>query len=349
MNIGIVGLGMIGGSIAKSLKRCKNKYTIIAYDTDGETLKRAVTEKVIDGTAADFSSFSECEVVFVAVPCEKTIETVQRLSAETDALITDVASVKDKICRELSSHRFIGGHPMAGVENGGYAACRAHMFENAYYVLIGDKKSEDYRLVEKLVIDMKAIPYPMDSNQHDRTVAKISHLPHMVAYSLVNSALSTGDCKTLAAGGFKDITRVASSSSKLWTQIAFLNRDNIIDAIDSFVDRLTVLKAMLIGENRNQLSIFMDNAKMLRDGLDSQGVGAISRAFELTIDIEDKVGQIKRVTEALSKNKISIANISVQNSREGQIGVLKVVFFDRISRENAERVLKSEGIICLGI
>lgn len=348
MKIGIIGLGMIGGSIAKALKRADKKHVIVAYDTDKTASAEALRQKVITYAAEDLSEMNGLDVIYAAVSCNRIVETVKAVSAFSgDAVLTDVASVKYEIATQLSNLNYIGGHPMAGVEKGGFKASKAHMFENAYYVLCGDKNTEAYRRVEALAIQMKAIPIHMDAITHDKTVSRISHLPHMIAYALVNTSLTCEDAKQLAAGGFKDITRIASSSPSLWTEIFKMNRDNVACDVDSFIEQLKMLKAMLVGDRELLLTAYLQQAKDKRDALISTSSGAIARAFELKIDIEDKVGSIGTITSMLAKNKISIANLNIENSREGEAGVFRIAFFDRNAREEAEAVLTAGGIKCL--
>ena len=245
--IGFIGLGLIGGSIAKAIRQYYPDYQILAFDKSRETLALAMRDGTIDisCTAID-EQFSHCSYLFLCAPISYNNAYLSQLKdlIHPDCILTDVGSVKTAIHEEITrlglDANFIGGHPMAGSEKSGFANSKAHLIENAYYILtpsdkVSSEKLEDYRC---FVQSLKALPIVLDYRLHDTVTGTISHLPHIIASCLVNFVKSTDTkeelMKLLAAGGFKDITRIASSSPIMWQQICLKNKDNIFFAIRIF-------------------------------------------------------------------------------------------------------------------
>ena len=231
-NIGIIGLGLIGGSMAKSIRK-KTACTIIANDIDKNTLELALKEGVIDRIGECAEDFSGCDLIFICTHVEIIKKWAARLDGiiPNDCVITDVGSTKAGIYEFFSENtalNYIGSHPMAGSEKSGYSNSKDFLFENAYYAYCPTKNVDDR--IKKSFVDfirqIGAIPIEISPYTHDYAVAGISHLPHLVAAALVNTIAALDDekhyMKTLAAGGFKDITRIASSEPGLWQGICFL-------------------------------------------------------------------------------------------------------------------------------
>ena len=229
LHIGFIGLGLIGGSIARALRENILELYMTAYDVNAATLEAAVGDGVIDRAAARIDeTFSTCDYLFLCAPVQKNdanLEAVKKVISPSCTL-TDVGSVKtdihEHIARAGLEAQFIGGHPMAGSERFGYVNSKAKLLENAYYILTPTDQTDSRRLeaYRALVETMGALPLVLDYRQHDYVTAGISHLPHVIAASLVNlvrdSDSQDGIMKLVAAGGFKDITRIASSSAAMW-------------------------------------------------------------------------------------------------------------------------------------
>lgn len=223
--IGFIGLGLIGGSVAKAIRTYFPDYELIAFDKNKETLALAVQENIIDTSCSAIDdNFKGCSYIFLCAPVSYNTACLTQLKSliDPDCILTDVGSVKTSIHEEIISlgmeENFIGGHPMAGSEKNGFANSKAHLIENAYYILtpsakVSEEKINAYR---NFVSSLKALPIVLDYRQHDCITGTISHLPHIIASTLVNFVRDTDTkeelMKALAAGGFKDITRIASSS-----------------------------------------------------------------------------------------------------------------------------------------
>ena len=230
--IGFIGLGLIGGSIAKALRRVHPEYRLIAYNRSRSSLVEAMSDGTINqATDVIDASFAECDFIFLCMPVSVNIQCLKKLKdlVPDTCVITDVGSVKSTIheaVRELGMEaRFIGGHPMAGSEKTGYTSATDRLLENAYYIITPTALSNPDKVAEmrQLVTDTGAVPIVLNCEEHDYATAAISHLPHVIAYTLVNLVRTSdsreGLMRQLAAGGFKDITRIASSSPVMWEQI----------------------------------------------------------------------------------------------------------------------------------
>ena len=190
-----------------------------------------------------------------------------------------------------------------------------------------------------LIQSTGALPYLLDVKRHDETTAAISHLPHLIASALVNLVKNNDDSnatfKTLAAGGFKDITRIASASPALWQQITKENEDNILDFLSSYIRDLSQLKEQILLGNQEYIYHFFETARDFRDSFTDTRSGPYIKHFVLTVDIPDKSGALADVVNLLAKNNISIKNIGIVHNREYQEGVLRMEFYTLKEYENA--------------
>lgn len=356
LTCGFIGLGLIGGSIARALKQSVPGVRIIAYDLNGEALNLALEQHIADVAADGIDrNFACCDYIFLCAPVQKNdanLAAVKEIMSP-DCLLTDVGSVKTAIHTAVRDagleHCFIGGHPMAGSERTGFVNSKAALLENIYYILtptdrVPSEKLDHYR---SLVTAMGAIPLVLDCESHDYVTAAVSHLPHVVASSLVNlvrdSDSADGIMKMVAAGGFKDITRIASSSTVMWQQICLTNTSNISLLLGNYIDSLTRIKKTLDNRDRDGLYDFFDSARMYRDSFVSASSGPIKRSFCINVDIADKAGALARITSLLSEHGISIKNIGITHNRETEDGVLLLEFYEEASLQEAVALLKTEG------
>ncbi|MCX7773194.1 MAG: prephenate dehydrogenase/arogenate dehydrogenase family protein, partial [Clostridia bacterium] len=244
--------------------------------------------------------------------------------------------------------RFIGGHPLAGSEKSGYVHSKPNLFENAYYVLtpFKDTKVETLDALKTVVQDLGALPIEMSPKEHDHVTAAISHVPHVIASLLVNmvSDLDGPKCymKTVAAGGFKDITRIASSSPELWTGICFSNKQTVLETLRYIDGSLKEFMNNLQGSNEVAVLDFFKNARTIRSTF-SERKSLIQKTFDISVDVEDKPGIIAVIASALAKENINIKNIGILNHRETEEGALEIQFEDQESREQGMETLIALG------
>ncbi len=358
MHIGFIGLGLIGGSIARALRENIPEIKISAYDVNHATLSAALKDGVIDQAAARIDdTFGDCDYLFLCAPVQKNdtnLEAVKKVLSPSCTL-TDVGSVKTDIHEHISraglEAQFIGGHPMAGSERFGYANSKARLLENAYYILTPTPQTAPGRLdaYRILVEAMGAIPLVLDYRQHDYVTAGISHLPHVIAASLVNlvrdSDSEEGIMKMVAAGGFKDITRIASSSAAMWQQICLTNTENITRLLDSYIASLSRIREQLNKRQGEALYQLFDSARIYRESFINASSGPIKRVYSFNVDIDDRPGMLAQVATTLAFNNINIKNIGIIHNREYEEGVLRIEFYDEASQEAAKKLLSTPQFV----
>ena len=352
--LGFIGLGHIGGSIAKTIRRFHPAIEMIAYDTDTDTLAKALNEELITTACTEVSDdFKECDYIFLCAPVLRNDEFIPQLLRvlHDGMIITDIGSVKTRIHRQIEKYpalerQFIGGHPMCGTEHTGYDYSTPNMLDNAYYVLT-PSHTVDQGLVDdfyRLVHSIGAIPIVLDYEEHDHIVGSISHLPHIISATLVNMVKETDNedeiMRTVAAGGFRDITRISSSSPLMWENICIANRDELLRLIDDYIARITRSREIVANGNPSAITAFFSSAKDYRDSFNIARSGVIGQVYQLCCYIDDTPGAISDVTAVLSAAKISIKNISIVHNREFEEGVLYLEFYDRNALAEADRVLR---------
>lgn len=352
---GFIGLGLIGGSIAKAIKEKIPGSNIIAYDINAETLAIAKEEHIADiiTTSID-EQFRACDYIFLCAPVRKNDDNllaVKNILSPT-CLLTDVGSVKSDIHRAIKEaglqSQFIGGHPMAGSERVGFLNSKAGLLENAYYILTPTEEIPQERIhsYRQLVEILGAIPLVLSPEQHDYVTAAISHLPHVIAYSLVNlvkdSDSPEGIMKMIAAGGFKDITRIASSSPAMWQQICMTNTDNISRLLSDYIHSLSEIRNALDCKDADTLYHFFDTAREYRDSFSNASSGPIKRSYTISIDIADEPGALASIVAILAANGISIKNIGISHNREYESGVLRIEFYKEDDIQKAKEILSKK-------
>lgn len=351
--VGFIGLGLIGGSIAKAIRHFYPGYEIIAYDSSREALSLALTEKVIDAalTGVD-SAYKECDYIFLCTPVSYN-EAYLRLLKDMlrpGCIVSDVGSVKSGIHRQverlgLSGH-FIGGHPMAGSEKSGYVNSKRVLIENAYYVLTPCKNTDSAQLerFQAFVASLGAIPLVLDYEEHDYVTAAISHLPHIIASTLVNlikeSDTKDGLMKLIAAGGFKDITRIASSSPAMWQQICLTNGENITRILDGYMKALAKVKEEVTAKDEDALYGLFASSREYRNSIPNTSAGPIKKSYALYCDIIDEAGGIAAIATILAAGNVSIKNIGIIHNREFEEGVLRIEFYDEAASRQAAKLLR---------
>ena len=277
----IVGLGLIGGSLAWALKESGEVRTVCGVDSDPGSVEYAIETGIIDEGSTDAAeAVPGAEVIVAATYVGSIADTVRSLIPHADdgALITDVGSVKAVIVRDVESFipgrlGFVGGHPIAGTENSGDRNAIKGLISGKRFILTptaltpGAAK-EKIRALWKLV---GSDVYEMDPDSHDRIFGLVSHLPHAAAYALVDAILSSGDPDTLldfAGGGLRDYTRIASSSPEMWADIMTANRDNVLGALRQLKESLSKIESALEKGDRDALlKIFNAAAKTKKDSI----------------------------------------------------------------------------------
>ena len=351
--IGFIGLGLIGGSIAKAIRQYYPDYEIVAFDKSKETLALATQDSIIDVAATTIDdNFYHCDYIFLCAPVAFNTAYLSQVQKylEGDCILTDVGSVKTSIHKEVESlgleEFFIGGHPMAGSEKSGFANSKAMLIENAYYILTptGKVPKEKVDRYEQFVADLKAIPVILDYHEHDYVTGTISHLPHIIASTLVNFVKDTDTkeelMKNLSAGGFKDITRIASSSPTMWQHILLKNKDYVSRILGEYIETLKDAKELIDKEDESGIYHMFDTSRNYRNSIPGSSSGPIKKVFAIYCDIIDEAGGIAAIATILASNGISIKNIGIVHNREFEEGVLRIEFYDEDSSKRASELLQ---------
>lgn len=351
LTVGFIGIGLIGGSIAKVLKKNRPDIYTIAYNRSEAPLKQALSEGVIDKACDIDESFLACDFIFLCTPVEYNSVYLKKLMPfiKRGCIVTDVGSVKGYIHRtveELGLEKcFIGGHPMAGSEKTGYASATDILLENAFYAITPTRETTQDMLARyiELVKLTGAIPVVLEPEHHDYSVAGISHVPHIIAASLVNlikhSDDENGTMKLLAAGGFKDITRIASSSPEMWEQICTTNTDAIVKLLGDYIDYLSGIRELISAKDHTALNAFFDEARQYRNSVTDGRKGPIVREHIVYCNIQDREGALLDIISRLSAAHINIKNLAIVNNRDSEAGALKILFNNELDRLAAINIL----------
>jgi prephenate dehydrogenase len=351
----VIGLGLIGGSLALCIQK-EHKATIIGFDINSEQARLAKMLGVIDEIAESITAGAiNADLIIIAAPVNETKQIIQLLSElplNPNVIVTDTGSTKTKIVESATSLKekgitFIGGHPMAGSHKSGVSAAKEILFENAFYLLTPEKHIENSKVdqLRNWLKGTNAKFLMISPETHDYLTGIVSHFPHIIAASIVRQTEKLSESESLiprlTAGGFRDITRIASSSPEMWKDILLNNREILISLLEQWQDEMNGIKALLESENSGAIFKYFKQAKEFRDGLPQKEKGAIPAFYDLFVDVPDYPGVISEITGYLAKENISITNIRILETREDINGVLVISFQSDEDRQRAER--------CIGI
>ncbi|MCR4585949.1 MAG: prephenate dehydrogenase [Lachnospiraceae bacterium] len=334
-----VGMGLIGGSIARAIRRVQPKAVITGYARNRDKLKKALDDKVVDRLCDDFKTeAAKADLIFLCAPTLANMKNLEELAPyiSENTLVSDVGSVKGDIqsCAEklgIEAH-FLGGHPMTGKEKSGYESADPAILENAYYIITPSEKTakEDLEAFTDLVKKIRSIPLITDPAYHDHAVAAISHVPHLIASTLVNTVKNAdneaGFMKTIAAGGFKDITRIASSDPDMWESICRSNTEEIRKILKLYISGLEEVDGILKRGDFSGINRMFAESGEYRSGMADRRGTRMYKEYKLYIDIPDETGQIAKVAGILAEEGVNIKNIGITHNREMAEGALYIAF-----------------------
>lgn len=351
-NVLVIGLGLIGGSIALALQKAPQT-KIYGYDALPQTRELAKTLKVVHEIVENpIEVADKMDFIIFGTPVSATLKWMEQLKdwvLKKDVIVSDTGSTKALIMKKAEELKgmgitFIGGHPMAGSHKSGVTAAKPYLFENAYYMLT-PFENESAKNIEKLDNLLKYTLgklVKVDAIEHDHMTAVVSHFPHIVAASLVHQLqLENAQLpmtRSLAAGGFRDITRIASSNPILWRDITIQNRDELIDQLNQWMAEMERVKSLLEDGNVDMIEQYFAVAKEVRDALPTSS-GALFVPYDLYVDIPDYPGVISEVTGYLAEDNISITNIRIVETREDVFGILVISFSSADDRERAAKCI----------
>lgn len=356
LRIAIVGMGLIGGSVALALRGHPDVAELVGVDRDPEARETALALGAAHRVSHELQAVAGCHLVVVAVPVRSVVSVIRGLipHCAPGTVITDVASTKAHICREVAAVlppglSFIGGHPMAGSERTGMGAADRYLFQNAVYVLTPGAGStpEALGLVKNLVAVLGARPLIMAPEDHDQAVAVTSHLPHVAAAALVHAlagvAETLPDAYQLVAGGFRDTTRIAGGDPALWRDICLSNRKALLGVLDGFEAALRRFRRALEDGDGEGMEQAFAEAKAVRARLPLHTKGILGQVFDIVLDVVDRPGVISHVSTILARRGINIIDIEILRVREGEGGTLRLAFERKETMDEAVALLKAAG------
>ncbi|MYC58435.1 MAG: prephenate dehydrogenase/arogenate dehydrogenase family protein [Acidimicrobiia bacterium] len=327
----VVGTGLIGGSIGLALR--EQGWWVTGCDQDGDVAAQALAR----GALSEIGLPVDAEITFVSTPVASIVAEVRKALAANSGLVTDVGGVKTSIVADVDDPRFLGGHPMAGSEQEGIAGARADLFQNAVWVLTPTDKTDDDTLVKtrSVVASLNADVMSLAPERHDALVAVVSHVPHLTAATLMALADDRSEehraMLRLAAGGFRDMTRIASGHPGIWPDICKENAEAICITLDRFIGSLQQVRSLVAEGNHNGLLQFLEQARHARSHL-PYGLERHVVLAEVRIAVFDRPGELARITSLTTEIGVNIYDLEIAHSVEGGRGVaIMVVDNEKVS------------------
>ncbi|MDE0493536.1 MAG: prephenate dehydrogenase/arogenate dehydrogenase family protein [Acidimicrobiaceae bacterium] len=337
----IAGTGLIGGSVGMALR--KAGWHVTGIEPDAERAEAAVAAGAVDV----IGEAGSCDLAVAATPPSSLAAVVQQLLDAGAAIVTDVGSVKAPVVAAVSDPRFVGGHPMAGSEQDGLTGADPDLFRDAVWVLTPTGTTDDAALaqVREVVSGLGAQVIALAPERHDALVAVVSHVPHLTAAVLMRIAEERSTehraLLRLAAGGFRDMTRVAAGHPAIWPEICAENRTAITDVLDELLDELVEMRLIVSGGDRDELLARLEAARDSRRSL-SVGAPDLSRLTEVRIAIRDQKGELARITTLAADLDVNIYDLEIAHSAEGPRGVVLAV----VESDGAEQF--AQGLVEAG-
>lgn len=354
----IIGLGLIGGSLGMALVHSGLAAEVVGFTRDAETRRLAVeveaAHRVADSPQA---AVAGAEIVVLAVPvgAMPVLAASLKGSLAPGAIVTDVGSTKEAVVASLESClmpevTYVGGHPMSGSERSGLKAADPYLFENAAYILTPTGRTLPWALerVQTLAKGVGALPLVLDPAVHDYLVAAVSHLPHLVAVTLVQTvariARDTPEALLLTAGGFRDTTRVAGGDADLWRDIFLANREKLLQVLEVFRGSLDRLEQEIMAADAVGVGQTLQEARKWRAKIPARAKGLLPGIYELVVTVPDRPGVIARLAGILAEKGINIIDIEILRVREGEGGSIRLGFQSLEAASAAFASLRAENI-----
>jgi prephenate dehydrogenase len=351
LNVAVLGVGLIGGSIGLAARR-RADAQVCGYDPDERVRAKALELGAIDRSAGDIAeAVRDADVVFVATPVGALGQTAQvaLAAAGPDCVVSDVGSTKRVLADVGADERFIGGHPLAGAETQGVEHAREDLFDGAVWYLtpLSSTAGVAYERLHRLLTTIGARPTAIDAETHDRLLASVSHLPHVLANLLAAQAASTlGDAaqaRVPAVGpSFRDATRVAGANSAIWTDIYMSNRDALVAAIDEFSVQLDDVRGKLQAADAEAITAWNEAAREKRESLLGAGPSGEPVA-ELRVSVPNRPGVVADIALALGRAGVNILDMALAPSEDDQQGVVALFLDGEQDAARAEALVSELG------
>jgi len=353
----IVGLGLIGGSIAKAIKKYYPQIMVVGVDLDGRSIGLALSDGVLDGQISDMSYSGYFDLTFLCSPVMNVVASAKKYVSYScrGGIITDVGSAKEAIVKTLDylndeGYNFIGGHPMAGSEKWGYENSTDNLFYGCYYVLTPTSKTDTsaYLKLYEFISGLGARVVTLEVSEHDYAVAITSHLPQIISTSLVRLAMeqskSEGSLRLLAAGGFKDLTRIASGNPEIWKQILIENSSLVRRALELYIKQLSELGEKVSKRDEKGILDYLISSRNFREEI----IEASTQKEEITtmkVKVMNKPGELGRILGKIGSKGINIEDIEIIHHPEEGYGIMSIMVSGTADFKKARALMKSLDIL----
>lgn len=351
-NISILGLGLIGGSIAKAIKNSRLDVEISAFDKP-DISALAHEDKVIDKILSEPKEALSSDLIFLCMPVDYSLKLFKEIAPllKKEGIITDVCGVKgifqDTWNKLESEGTYIGGHPMTGKEKGGYINSDPLLFENSIYILTECNYDRITSLgFDTIITALGARVTCINAELHDRVVANVSHMPQLLSVTLVNASVGRNSQRNytdFAAGGFRDMTRIASSDFKIWEPVIKNNKTEILHALDHMTKELDEIKRLVADDDFSTLEKKFEEARVKRDEIPQNTKGFLTPLFDIYVFVKDEPGVISKISSALSEHNLNIKDIELLKIREGSGGTFRLSFESAEDAQKAHEYLRKVG------
>ena len=331
----IAGLGLIGGSLALGIKRDHPDYEILGYNRSDYSRNIALERGIVDQATGDFKEFAPlADVIILAVTIKQTVAYLQELA---DLDLKDNVEAAERYLTGKNV-QFVGSHPMAGSHKSGAIAADVTLFENAYYIFTPTSLTKETTITElkDILSGIKSRFVEIDAAEHDRVTSQISHFPHLLASGLMEQAADYAQDHEMtnhfAAGGFRDMTRIAESEPGMWS--------SILMTIEDFKKRLDHVADLIKAEDENAIWEFFDNGRKKRKEMEIHKKGGVESAFDIFVDVPDREDVILSIMELLRGTSLVNLRINEEN-REDIHGILQITFKNEKDRTHAKTVIEA--------
>lgn len=337
-NVAIIGTGLMGGSLALALKTDPAIERLVVYDVSPETRVLAREMGVGDQVAeSPGEAVAGCDLLVLATPLGSMVQVFSEVARQLrpGAVVTDIGSAKLKLTTAIvevapPGIHYVGGHPMTGSEQYGVESARADLYRDCYYILTPTDNTDvgAFRRLHALLVELGARVISMDPESHDRAMATISHVPHLLSLLLMDMASRQREKMknlfTIAAGGFRDMTRIAASSPDLWIDVCMENREFIVDRLLEYGIGITELAEILDSGDRDRLRGKFERARHARAELSVKAGTEIEELYEVYLPVPDEPGVISRISTAVGAMGVNIEDIGIVHPLEGETGILSL-------------------------
>jgi prephenate dehydrogenase len=351
VNIAVLGVGLIGGSIGLAARE-RLGAQVSGFDPAPRALAEALEIGAITRSCPSVAeAVADADVAFVATPVGAVADTLRAALAEApgSCVVSDVGSTKRAVVAAVEDLRFIGGHPLAGAESAGVRHARADLFDGATWFLTPSQQTPGihYERLHRLLVDVGARPAALDAATHDRVMACVSHLPHVLANVMVAQAAHVldehGERLPHAGPSLRDATRVAGANTAMWRDVYLSNADVLIEALDEYVSRLQEVREALVARDGDRIAAWNDAAREDRHRLleSDHGAGAV---HELRVSVPNRPGVVAEVALALGRAGVNITDMALHPAPDGRSGWIGLWIAGARAAEDAQRLMRDLGL-----